>query len=163
MGYQGWVEDEFNNDIVVRTRDYLVSLGAQVDLISTMDAPVDIDEVVEAYEGGGYDLAVSVHFNSVASASNPASPSGTYAYYAYPNSQLLAKCLLGSICEVSGLKNNGVVRDSFRVTRTYTCPSVLMEMAFMCNPQDYDWMCEDYNRQALAKGLALGILEYLTQ
>ena len=44
---------------------------------------------------------------------------------------------------------------------TYACPSVLMEMGYMCNPAEYDRMCEPETRDRLARGLADGILQYL--
>ena len=161
LGADGWVEDDFNQDIVNRTRDYLTALGASVTTISDYDAPKEIEEVVQEYQADRYDVAVSVHFNSVAESADPSRACGTCAYYAYPNAQRLAKVLTDSVCAAAEMENNGVIRDSFYVTRTYACPSVLMEMGYMCNPAEYDRLCEAETRDRLAKGLADGILQYL--
>lgn len=116
---------------------------------------------MQEYQADRYDVAVSVHFNSVAESADPSRACGTCAYYAYPNAQRLAKVLTDSVCAAAEMENNGVIRDSFYVTRTYACPSVLMEMGYMCNPAEYDRLCEAETRDRLAKGLADGILQYL--
>ena len=161
LGTAGWVEDDFNQDVVNRTRDYLAAMGASVTTISDYEDPKDIEDVVREYQADRYDVAVSVHFNSVAESADPARVSGTCAYYAYPNARRLAKVLTDSVCDAAEMENNGVLRDSFYVTRTYACPSVLMEMGYMCNPAEYDRMCEPETRDRLARGLADGILQYL--
>ena len=161
LGTAGWVEDDFNQDVVNRTRDYLAAMGASVTTISDYEDPKDIEDVVREYQADRYDVAVSVHFNSVAESADPARVSGTCAYYAYPNARRLAKVLTDSVCAAAEMENNGVLRDSFYVTRTYACPSVLMEMGYMCNPAEYDRMCEPETRDRLARGLADGILQYL--
>ncbi len=163
MGGNGWVEDQFNWDITLRVKDYLENLGAAVDLVSTMENSITIQEVVVDYEKGDYDIAVSIHFNAVMQSTNVANVQGVWAYYAYPTSYDLAKYLADGVCDETGRLNKGPIRDSMYVTRTYTCPSVLMEMEYICNPAVYDWMCEGGNRDAMARGLVRGIYRYFVQ
>ena len=56
---------------------------------------------------------------------------------------------------------NGVVRDDFGVTRLSEMPSVLVETAYITNPEDHRRLKSDEFRDNMAEGIVNGTLRIL--
>ena len=55
----------------------------------------------------------------------------------------------------------GVFWSNLALTRPHTAPSLLLELGFMINPVEFEWITNSGEQQKLAKAIADGITEWL--
>jgi N-acetylmuramoyl-L-alanine amidase len=55
----------------------------------------------------------------------------------------------------------GVFWNNLALTRPAIAPSVLLELGFMINPLEFEWITDPNAQQQLAKSLARGIMTWL--
>lgn len=114
----------------------------------------------------GADVFVAIHCNS----SETSSTSGTSTYYWAPGDmdmwqqqsrQRLATLVQQELVEALGRRNIGIIQERFLVLRETVVPSILVETAFLSNPEE-EQLLLNYNFQEKAgKAIARGIIEYL--
>lgn len=103
------------------------------------------------------DYFISIHCNAN---DNPAI-NGTEVYVYQENSQAyyLAEYILNSIVNIVGTKDNLVrIRPSLYVLRRTTMPSLLVELAYLTNPEDNAKLRD--NQWQFAYAIYLGFVEY---
>ncbi|MEA4988694.1 MAG: N-acetylmuramoyl-L-alanine amidase [Anaerovorax sp.] len=114
-------------------------------------------------------LFVSIHNNS---AGNVTSATGTETFYnetegktAYGiSSKELAASVQKKLTAYLGTRNRGVKNGSeLSVLRRTEMPAILMEGAFLSNPNDLQLMLTDSFRENYAKAVADAIIEYLNE
>lgn len=77
------------------------------------------------------------------------------------NSKLLANALMEHYCEVTGIKNRGgSYRDDLTGNNWSTIPNVVLEMGFMSNASEDEWMQKRGNQAKMVQGIADGIDAY---
>jgi N-acetylmuramoyl-L-alanine amidase CwlD len=163
--HNGLVEKYLTLDIANRLRAILVSRGWLVKM--TRDRDVDVvapnDDARTELQGrcdiannAGARLFVSIHINSFTS---PVL-SGTTTYYYKPNDVKFAAAVQRRLISLLGTKDDGVRRENFYVVRHTTMPAVLVEAAFLSNPQDAAKLKNPAFLQNVAEGIADGIADY---
>ncbi len=103
------------------------------------------------------DYFLSIHVN----ANTDPNINGTevYVFQEYTQSYYLGEYILGSIVKRVKTKDNGVrVRPSLYVLRNVFMPAVLIELAYITNPQDAEKLRNDQYQFAFA--IYEGLLEY---
>ena len=80
-----------------------------------------------------------------------------------PNSKELAKSVLSSVTHTINTRNDGVREASFAVLRPTDYIGVLIEVAYMTNPNDSVLYKEENFARETAKAIAEGILEFSTE
>ncbi|MCR4399161.1 MAG: N-acetylmuramoyl-L-alanine amidase, partial [Firmicutes bacterium] len=73
----------------------------------------------------------------------------------------LARSLLDGVGTATGLERVGLERASFFVLRNSDMPSALVEIGFMTNARDEAKLASPEFRMEAARGLLVGIVEYL--
>jgi N-acetylmuramoyl-L-alanine amidase len=110
---------------------------------------------------------LSIHINSNTIAN---SNSGTFTYYHAndPNAKLLAECIQYEIGRVSGLPDNGVRSDytvwpgkGFAVLRDSKMPAVLIEIAYINNEIDQQYLKSPEWRKKIADAIVRGVRVYI--
>ncbi|MFQ6113698.1 MAG: N-acetylmuramoyl-L-alanine amidase [bacterium] len=138
------LEEELENmghwTALTRRRDIDLSLESRAEFANRLDA----------------DLFVSVHVN----AADSPSVEGMEAYH-YPNSnagQNAANLILTSLLDAfPEHKNRGVKQANFAVLRLTKMPAVLVEMEFLSNPDQLQFLADESNQKGLAEAMAIGI------
>ena len=118
------------------------------------------DTRIDLYERAGFakqveaDLFVSLHVNSATSTA----ARGTNVYYTAANkaalksgldSKKLATLLVNNLSRTLGTNNRGIVNGNFVVISKNSVPSVLIELAFLSNPSDYQLLInKDFQKKA---------------
>lgn len=69
--------------------------------------------------------------------------------------------VLGSLGKVNGVHSRRVEQAGFAVLRSPDTPSILVETAFISNPQEERFLRSKSNQKALARGIAKGLQDYL--
>jgi N-acetylmuramoyl-L-alanine amidase len=160
----GLGEAALNLDTAKRLRDLLVARGWQVKL--TRDTDVDVfapndsarDELqarVDVANNAGARLFVSIHTNAFINSG----PYGTTCYISKPDDVAFAR-IIETHLAADGTKDDGVVKSHLYVTLHTKMPAVLVEMAFLTNPNDFALLGSPAWRQKVAQEIADGIGEY---
>ena len=59
-----------------------------------------------------------------------------------------------------GRPDAGTFWNNLALTRPHSAPSVLLELGFMINPYEFEWITDKEEQQKLARTLAKGIEEW---
>ena len=131
--------------------------AVKVVLMRDHDMTYDLDKRVEYVNGFDDAILVSIHFNSVGSASSVAGPE---VYYWRVDSYTLGKRIYQSLAAAvpyhSG--NRGLVRRRLRLTRNPWHAAVLIECGYLSNPKEAASIAQADYQRTLAKAIAKGIL-----
>ena len=116
-------------------------------------------EVSKEENKSGADLFVSVHCNSFSSSS----ANGVETLY-YPTSvkgKQLAECIQNALLNQTGLFNRGCkLRRDLHVLKRTKSPAVLVETAFISNPEEEKLLCD--KPEMFAEGILAGIKNYIS-
>jgi len=163
----GLVEKELNMIISSYTKAYLDQLGATVFLTRSGDENPSLDDRALFSIQYFADIFVSIHHNA-----NEASyVKGTEVYYneipfegdqnPFPEeSKRLAQYIFDQLTKYGDLNPLGVKEDFFLVLRKNTAPSVLVEVAYLTNPEDASILKDETNLKEFARRIAQGIYDY---
>ncbi len=107
------------------------------------------------------DLFLSIHANSY---SDPAAH-GSEVYY-YPGSGrglTLARLIQAELVGRLRTANRGEKQGSFTVLKLTNCPAVLVETAFLSNPDERKLLTEPDSQQIIAEAIAEAVARYPTE
>ena len=164
-GRGGLREADLTLDMAKRLRDILTARGWQVVLTRTTDVDVykpndSAHEELQARDdianNAGARMLVSIHVNSFINAG----PRGTTTYFSKPVDVALAQAVQARAAGVLGTKDDGIVKSHLYVTLHATMPAVLVESAFLSNPDDLAKLGSAEWRQKLALAIADGVKDY---
>lgn len=169
-GYENGVavlnEKDINLDIALRVQEMLEAAGANVYMIRTADTTIALYDRQDKANSLGASLYVAIHNNSFSTAT----PSGTEVLY-YSKDQPtmdgisgyeLAEDLQSTLISNLGLVDRGTKADpSLAVLRRTTMPAVIIEGAFISNPDNLNYMKTDEFRELYAKSVAKCVIEAL--
>lgn len=160
-------ESDIDLDIALKLEAKLKAAGARVALTRNADEAVELMDRPEIANDLGAAIFISIHNNSIG---NP-EISGSMVFYSTDKdsklstgitSQQLADYLLKGIVEKTGLEDLGVREgDDYIVIKYTKMPSVIVELAFLTNPDDLALLQNDAFRQTAAEGLCNGIINAL--
>lgn len=174
IGVNGLYEKDVNLDVVLLLREELSRRGYEVHLTRDRDMPLTLAERVEITNGISPSLFVSVHANSYKDSDARGSmvlyydkdypqsdypPSDAMAALT-PESKRLAQLIQNGVVDKAGTADKGLVPSAVYVARMGSVPSVLVETAFLSNPEDAGLLADASFRQKLADGIADGISAY---
>ena len=120
----------------------LKQLGAKVMMLpQPSDGKLVLEERVAYAADIKPDLFISLHHNSTAETTDSNEVSGTAVYYHFDASQSLARHIASFVSGSLQRENDGAMEGYFYVTRMTAQPSVLVELAYMVNPLEYEQCC----------------------
>lgn len=168
VGRDGTREKDVNLAVARAFRDRLVARGAQVVMTrqgdeTVGDADHDLQRRVEiAREGRGH-LFISIHHNARARVEDGRVARGAYVYYYREQSSDLARAMAEPLARALGEEHYGHVWRSFHVTRPPLMPAVLVEVAFISNPDEEAKMRLPGWAPCVADGLVKGLEDFLRE
>lgn len=176
----GLSEADLNLDMANRLRAVLIARGWQVIMTRTddHDVPATPKSSAEAEKMGyhssaagdlqarddianrsGARLFVSIHSNSFINSG----PYGTTTYYSKAIDVPLAHIVDHELVPMLGTKDDGSIKARYYVTLHANMPAILIETAFLSNPDDFAKLNSPDWRQKVAEGIANGIDSYTSQ
>ncbi|MBI6546265.1 MAG: N-acetylmuramoyl-L-alanine amidase [Cyanobacteria bacterium NC_groundwater_1444_Ag_S-0.65um_54_12] len=159
IGIGGRQESQLVLQVAERLRLALAEKGIAAVLTRTIDAEISLAERL-ALIGRLPTLAlISLHCNS----SPFPEVSGIETYFRQPNSQLLAKTILGRLVQASGSSDRGVRQGQLFVLQHEEVPSSLVELGFLSNAKEEARLADPDYQVLLARAIANGILDFLDQ
>lgn len=161
MGLAGPNEKHFNLDITLKTARILEGMGAHVEVVRSDDTFYSLDYRVNAIRTLKPDISVSIHGNAVDYGLDFWQYKGFLTYYSYDLTDNIPGFMNEGVCERMGFEPEPPQCKSLSLTRVTICPAVLLETKFLSNPDDYEFLLKEKNREAYAQAIASTISEYL--
>lgn len=156
-------EKDFNLSIAKYLEEDLKSMGAKVYMTRKSDRFMSLNDRVKFTNDKDAQIFVSIHANSLPDNQNPQYHRGSSAYYYYDEARPLSEAILNSVKKSMDLNIEGVKQASFAVVRNTSAVSVLVETAYVINPDDNELLMSDSFRKKYAQAIAEGIKDYATQ
>lgn len=161
MGCGGMREADMNLAIALKFRDKLEAAGSTVTMTRTADSTVSLDERVVTAIKSGCDFLISVHNNALPDGRDPWTEHGTSSYWYHPQAIELAKTMRLSTLRELGFIDLSTRWQNLALTRPSNMVSVLYEVGFMINPDEYAILETAAGQEKAAEGLFQGLQKYL--
>jgi len=136
----GPMEKDFNLYVAQVARDYLEAIGMTVIFVREDDTRIDIFDRIDYFSRFYPDMAVSVHANSMPLSSDFSSMRGPLMFITLGNSERAADNIIRFIAEETGNEYVPPIYQNFAMARYTGGASMLFEMGFLCNPEEYEDM-----------------------
>ena len=143
-------------DTSIRLENELKKRGFRTVLTRRSDYFISLPERVRIASRYSDAIFVSVHYNYTWKQQ----VSGLETFYCTSQSQALASYVHSGMMSKVRVVNRGVKFARFYVIRNTTCPSILVEGGFVSNANERSRMKSAWFRQALAEGIADGIVRF---
>lgn len=163
LGPSGITEAEVNYAITEKLRKILEGEGAKVYMTRTKDIDVSLNDRTDFARKTRADVLVSVHNNALPDGRDPLKEHGTSTYRYHPQSVELARVIKDHMVQGLGLPDIGARYQNLALCRPTAMPAVLVEVAFMVNPDEYSNLINEAWQNKAAKSLANGIVSYFKE
>lgn len=139
----------------------LQNRGVNVVMTRTEDRDVDLGTRVTKIEQEQPTLAISLHYNALPDDGEALNTSGMGAFWYNPQAEDFAKFINTYVSQKLERRDYGVYWNNLALTRPTIAPSVLLELGFMINPVEFEWIVDRQQQKLLAATLADGITEWI--
>ncbi|MEH1969761.1 N-acetylmuramoyl-L-alanine amidase [Nostoc sp.] len=160
-GPTGYLEKDVNLVVSKLLRDELVKRGATVVMTREDDKEVSLVERQAIISQEEPAIALSIHHNSLPDDGDAEKTKGFGAFWYQPQAHSLAIFLQTYVVKKLGKPSYGVFWDNLALTRPAVAPSVLLELGFMSNPDEFEQVVNPEEQKKMAKAIAQGITEWL--
>ena len=162
-GPTGYPEKKINLIISKLVKAELTQLGATVYLTREKDQDVSLQARMTMIDRLKPDLALSIHYNALPDSGDAENTQGISTFWYNTQAHAPAIFLHNYLVKKLDRPNAGTFWNNLALTRPHTAPSILLELGFMINPQEFEWITDEKEQQKLAKTLAEGIKEWFTK
>ncbi|MFN6476801.1 N-acetylmuramoyl-L-alanine amidase [Nostoc sp. DedQUE07] len=159
-GPTGYLEKDVNLVVSKLLRDELVKEGATVVMTREDDKEVSLVERQAIISQEEPAIAISIHHNSLPDDGDAEKIKGFGAFWYQPQAHNLAMFLQTYVVKKLGKPSYGVFWDNLALTRPTAAPSVLLELGFMSNPDEFEQVVNPEEQKKMAKAIAQGITEW---
>lgn len=155
-GIQGTLEKDINLHTSKMLQRKLESYGATVFLTREDDSFISLSKRVSFATKKDADLFISIHYNS----SPSPNPEGITSFYSKDSS--LATIIHEHILDSIKSKDRHVLFGDYYVLRENTIPSTLLELGFISNKAEEQYILTKQYQQEITSAITRAILEYIT-
>lgn len=159
-GPNGYTEKEIALVVSKRLEQQLIDRGATVYMTREEDKELSLQARVDAIDTVKPTIALSVHYNALPDWGDAINTKGVGIFWYHPQAHNLSVFLHNYLVKKLNRPSYGVFWNNLALTRPYTAPSVLLELGFMINPDEFDWISNPQEQEKLAQTLADGIVEW---
>lgn len=163
IGPTGYREKNVTLILSKLVRDRLVAKGATVYMTREQDTDLDLPPRVAAINKQEPAVALSIHYNALPDNGDAINTKGVGTFWYHPQAHSLAVFLHNYLVQKLGRPSYGIYWNNLALTRPAIAPSVLLELGFMINPVEFEWITNPQEQQKLADTLADGITEWFAQ
>ena len=159
-GPTGYPEKNVTLIMAKLVREQLQARGATVYMTREEDKDVSLQDRVAMIDKLKPAIAISIHYNSLPDDGDAQNTQGMGAFWYNAQAHSLAVFLHNYIVSKLGRPSYGVFWDNLALTRPTTAPAVLLELGFMSNPVEFEWVTNPQEQPKLAEAIADGITEW---
>ncbi|CAN1209796.1 N-acetylmuramoyl-L-alanine amidase [Tumidithrix helvetica PCC 7403] len=137
--------------------------GATVVMTRDKDIDLGLEERVDTIDRNEPAIALSIHYNALPDDGDAINTAGVGAFWYHPQSSDLARFLQNYLVKQLNRPDYGVYWANLALVRSTTTPSVLLELGFMINPDEFEWIVDPEQQQRLATAIADGITAWFAK
>jgi len=159
-GPTGYPEKDINLLIARLVEQELINLGAKVYLTREKDEDVSLQERVAMIDRVKPDLAISIHYNALPDSGDAENTQGISTFWYNTQAHNPAMFLHDYLINKLNRPDAGTFWNNLALTRPHTAPSILLELGYMINPEEFEWITNSVEQKKLSKAIAQGIKEW---
>jgi len=142
-------------------RQELVNRGATVIMTREKDVDVGLKERMDAIANAQPNIALSLHYNALPDDGDAIKTKGVGMFWYHAQAHSLAMYLQNHLVKTLNRPSYGVFWNNLALTRPTVAPTVLLELGFMINPDEYEWIVNSREQRRLAGAIADGVTQWL--
>ncbi|MEO8890154.1 MAG: N-acetylmuramoyl-L-alanine amidase, partial [Coleofasciculaceae cyanobacterium] len=154
VGPTGYPEKAVTLIVSKLLRDQLVAKGATVYLTREEDKDLGLQERVDMIEKLQPNISISLHYNALPDDGDAENTKGVGAFWYNTQAHSLAMFLHNYLVQELKRPSYGVFWNNLALTRPHTTPAILLELGFMINPVEFEWVTNPQEQHKLAVALA---------
>lgn len=162
-GPTGYPEKTINLIISQQLEQELSKLGAKVYLTRTKDIDLGLKERMQMIQEIKPDLAFSIHYNALPDNGDAENTQGISTFWYHPQAHDLAISMQEHLTKSLNRPSAGVFWNNLALTRPQIAPTVLLELGFMINPWEFEWISNQSEQKKLVKAIAQGIVNWVVE
>ena len=139
----------------------LQNRGAKVVMTRNDDSDVDLAARIAKINQEEPTLSISIHYNALPDDGDAINTVGVGAFWYNAQAEDFAKFINTYVANKLNRLNYGVYWNNLALARPTIAPSVLLELGFMINPVEFEWIIDPQQQKLLATTLADGITEWI--
>jgi len=159
-GPTGYPEKDVNLTVSKLLQQELLQRGAEVYMTREEDQFVSLEDRVKMINQLKPAIALSIHYNALPDGGDAINTAGIGIFWYNTPAHSLSVFLHNYLVEKLGRPSYGVFWNNLALTRPHTAPSVLLELGFMINPVEFEWITNSQEQQKLANAIADGIVAW---
>lgn len=160
-GPTGYPEKDVNLVVSKLLQKELVQRGATVYMTRETDKFVSLQDRVEMINQLQPTIALSIHYNALPDSGDAINTAGVGMFWYHPQAHSLSTFLQNYLVQKLNRPSYGVFWNNLALTRPHTAPAILLELGFMINPLEFEWITNPPQQQKLASAIADGVAEWL--
>ena len=161
LGATGLLEKDFTLDMVNRLETALKAKGAAVFKTREDDTFSRNSERLNKIDSFDADILISIHANSIGYSTNPKRVSGTSTYYKHIAFRSLSLAIYKRMLELELNAFGNIGNFNFTLNSPTKIPNVLVETAFMSNPNDEMKMMDGVFKEKMVRQIVQGVQDWL--
>lgn len=163
IGCLGDKEKDINLNISKYLQTELKKRGAKVIMTRSDDSYAGLKDRVDYANREDAAVLLSIHSNALPDGADPNKNSGTSIYYYYNQAKPLADTILNTVVSETGVNNDKVRQGSLALVRNTNALSLLIEVAYMINPEDNAKLINQDFQKQYAKAIADALEKYFAE
>jgi len=152
-------EKDISLDISKRIVSELSKKDIKAYLSRKDDRFLSLEDRINFFEKSGANLVISIHTNT----SNDNSKNGYTTFYQVNNdgSLRLSKCIHKELNLETILQDNGIKTTKAYLLKNSKIPTVLLELGYISNDNDFYNLVDEVNQDTFAKHIATAVEKYI--
>jgi len=161
VGPTGYPEKAVALTIAKLLRAELSQRGATVVLTRDQDRDLPLKDRIDQINQVRPTLALSLHYNALPDNGDALQTQGIGSFWYHPQAHSLAVYLHNYLVQTLNRPSYGVFWNNLALTRPTVAPAVLLELGFMINPDEFEWITKPQEQRRLAAAIAEGVTHWL--
>ena len=160
-GPNGYFAKDVSLKVSLLLRDELVTRGALVVMTRDSDRELTLPERQAIIDKQEPALALTIHYTAVPDDGDAENTKGIRTFWYHSQAHSAAIFLHNHVVKQLRRDSMGVFWNNLALTRPSSAPSVVMELGFMTNPEEFEWITNSEEQKKLARVLADGIVKWV--
>jgi N-acetylmuramoyl-L-alanine amidase len=161
LGPTGYPEKDVALLVSHLIRDRLIERGATVYMTREGDIDLYPQDRVAMINQLEPTIALSIHYNALPDAGDAINTAGIGTFWYNTQAHSLAVFLHNYLVETLDRPSYGVFWNNLALTRPTVTPAVLLELGFMINPFEFEWITDPDEQERLAEAIADGVVQWV--
>jgi len=162
-GATGYPEKDVTLIVSKLLQQELVRKGAKVVMTRTGDDDIYPNQRAEIIQKLEPAIALSLHYNALPDHGDAENTMGIGTFWYHAQSHDLAMFIQNYLVKNLNRPSYGVYWNNLALARPTVAPAVLLELGFMINPVEFEWITNPQAQKQLASTLGEAIAAWLTR